>query len=144
MTTPRATTRSRLDDAPVSPRLRMSALWTAVMFVYTYVDVIAFYQPGTIDAILAGRVWEFEITQTWAFGAVALMTVPAVMIPLTLTLPARIARRATLTVAGVYALVSIGNPIGEPWAFYWLGATVQLALLVTIISTAVRWPHQGE
>lgn len=61
--------RRRLKDVGVPVRLKLSAMWASVMFLYVYVDVFGFYQPGTIDGILAGRVWEFDITQGWALGA---------------------------------------------------------------------------
>ena len=49
------------------------------MFVYVYVDILAFYKPGTVRDILEGRVWEFDITQGWALGVLVLMTVPSLM-----------------------------------------------------------------
>ena len=42
-------------QAPV--QLKLSALWIATMFVYVYVDILAFYKPGTVRDILEGRVW---------------------------------------------------------------------------------------
>lgn len=50
------------------------------MFLYVYVDILGFHKPGTIPDILIGRVWEFDITQEWALGALALMTVPILMV----------------------------------------------------------------
>jgi hypothetical protein len=47
------------------------------MFLYVYVDIFAFYKPGTIPDILRGRVWDFDITQGWALGALGLLTTPA-------------------------------------------------------------------
>jgi hypothetical protein len=36
-------------------------------------------------------------------------------------------------------MASIGNSIGESWAFYWFGAAVESALLVLIIRSAWSW-----
>ena len=74
-------------EVPVQARL--AALWASTMFLYAYVDILAFYKPGTVTDILRGRVWEFEITQGWALGALALMTIPSVMIALSVLLPTR-------------------------------------------------------
>ena len=49
-----------LEDGKIDVKLKLAALWTTVMFVYTYVDIIGFYEPGTIEDILAGIVFEFE------------------------------------------------------------------------------------
>lgn len=137
--------RHPLEDRPVSVRLKLSALWATVMFLYVYVDFFAFFKPGTIDDILVGRVWEFDITQGWALGVLALMTIPALMVFLSLALPARIARWTNIVVASLYVPVSIFNVVGETWwAFYWLGAAVETVLLVLIVRYAWGWPRVAE
>ena len=102
-------------------------------------DLLSPYKPGTVRDILRGRVWEFEITQGWALGALALMTIPSVMIVLSVLLPTKANQRTNIVVASLFILVSIGNAIGETWAFIWLGAIVEVALLATILRLAWRW-----
>jgi hypothetical protein len=92
---------------------KLAALWASLMFLYLYVDLLSLYQPGVIDGILDGRVWELDITQTWAVGALALMAIPIAMVSLSLTLPARANRLTNLIVATLYAVVSIANAVGE-------------------------------
>jgi hypothetical protein len=101
-------------------------------------------QAGTIDDILVGRVWEFDISQAWAIGALALMVVPILRVSLSWVLPARVARWANLSVASLYIFVSIGNALGETWAFLWLGAAVETVLLALIIRSAWAWPRSTE
>ena len=60
-------------------------------------------RPGVIDDILAGIVWEFEITQTFATTALTLMAIPTLMILLSTTLPARANRATNLVVASLPA-----------------------------------------
>jgi len=81
--------RVRLEDVQMPVRLKLSALWATAMFLYVYVDIFGFYKPGTIEDILVGRVWEFDISQAWALGALGLMTIPSLMVALSLALPAR-------------------------------------------------------
>jgi Family of unknown function (DUF6326) len=69
-----------LDQASVPVAVKLSALWASTMFMYAYVDIFSFYKPGVVRDILRGKVWEFEITQAWALGALALMTIPALMV----------------------------------------------------------------
>jgi len=133
-----------LIDAPVPVRLRLSALWVAVMFLYVYVDLFSFYKPGTIDDILIGRVWEFDISQGWAVGALGLMTVPILMSFLSLTMPAGLTRRINLVVASLYVLVSVFNVVGETWSFIWVGAAVEIALLLMIVRYAWTWPTRAD
>ncbi|HSK97378.1 MAG TPA: DUF6326 family protein [Euzebyales bacterium] len=73
----------------VQGQLKLAALWTSFMFMYAYADVLGLYLPGVIEDILAGTVWQFEISQTWALGAFVLMMVPILMVFLSVALPAR-------------------------------------------------------
>lgn len=133
-----------LTDARVPIRSKLSALWVAAMFLYAYVDILAFYKPGTVDGILEGRVWTLDISQGWALGALALMAVPTLMVVLSLTLPAPAARWTNVVVAALFVLVSISNAVGETWIFLWLGAAVEAALLLLVVRYAWTWPRRLE
>ena len=82
-------------EVPV--QVRLAALWASTMFLYVYVDILSLYKPGTVRDILRGRVWEFEITQGWALGALALMTIPSVMIALSVLLPTKANQRTNMS-----------------------------------------------
>lgn len=134
-----------LQDQPLAVRARLAAAWTSFMFLYVYADVLGFYQPGVIDDILAGRVWEFDVTQAWAVGAFALMAVPILMVVLSTTLPARGGRVTNLAVASVYVVVSAGNAIGETWTvFYGLTIGLEVAVLTLIIRDALTWSRTAH
>ena len=81
--------RSELDDLRIPVQVKLAAAWTSFMFLYVYVDILAFYKPGVVDDILAGIVWEFDITPTWAITALTLLAIPILMVVLSTTLPAR-------------------------------------------------------
>ena len=129
-------------DAPVPIRFKLAALWTSVMLLYVYVDIFSLYKPGTVTDILDGRVWELDITQTWAFAALVLMAIPSLMIVLSMLLPARAARWSNVVVGALYIPVSAGNVIGETWAYFYLGAALEVALLVLVVHAAWTWPRE--
>jgi hypothetical protein len=129
-----------LVDTKVDVKYKLSALWVAVMFLFIYVDYFSLYEPGAIEEIMAGIVWNFDITQTWAFSAMILMTIPTLMIFLSLRLTAKVNRWTNIIVGFLYLIVVIGNVVGETWAFYILGSVVELLLLALIIGYAWRWP----
>ena len=130
-----------LDDQPMPVRVRLAAAWTSFMFLYAYVDILNFYTPGTVADILDGRVFEFDLSQTFSTSALALMAVPIFMIVLSTTLPARAARAANVVVAALYVPVTVFNLLGETWvAFYGLGVALELALLALVVRIAWRWP----
>lgn len=131
-----------LEDKKVHVKYKLSALWIAVMFLFIYVDYFSLYRPGVIEEIMAGVVWKFDITQTWALSAMIMMTIPILMIFLSLALPAKANRWANIIVAILYIVIVIGNVIGETWAFYILGSVVEFVLLALIVGYAWTWPKQ--
>ncbi len=137
-----AATATTLQDQPMSTRAKLVAGWTSFMFLYAYVDILAFFKPGVVEDILVGVVWEFDISQALLAGMLALMAVPILMVVLSAVLPARVARPATLVVAGLYLPVSVFNAVGESWmAFYGLGIALEAAVLAFILRTAWTWPR---
>jgi hypothetical protein len=133
-----------LEDAPVPVRTKLAGLWASVLFLYIYVDILSLYRPGVIDGILDGRVWEFDISQSWAVGALALMAVPIVMVVLSLILPARANRTANLVVATLYLAVSVSNVIGETWAYFFaLAVVLEVAVLALVLRFAWTWPRMS-
>ncbi len=141
MTTNKSSATS-LENAKIDVKFKISALWVALMFLFIYVDYFALYTPGAIDDILAGVVWQFDITQAWALSAMVLMAIPTLMIFFSLALTARINRWTNIIVGALYMVVVIGSAIGETWAYYLLGSALELVLLALIVGYAWTWPKQ--
>lgn len=130
-------------DPPVPVQAKLAAAWTSFMFLVIYVDYFHLYKAGVIDDILAGVVWEFDISQTYLTAAFALIAIPSLMILLSVTLPARVNRAANLVVAALYIPVSLFNAMGESWAyFYGLSIGLQVAILALILREAWTWPRR--
>jgi hypothetical protein len=138
----KTTTASTLQDPRIPVQAKLAAAWTSFMFLYIYVDYFHLYKPGAIDDILAGVVWEFDISQTFLTGTLALVAIPIVMILLSMTLPARVNRAANLVVASLYVPVSMFNAMGESWTyFYGLSIGLEVAILALILRDAWAWPR---
>jgi len=142
MSTRRDTT-TALDDSRLPVRAQLAAAWTSVMFLYAYVDILGFFVPGKIDDILVGVVFEFDITQTLLTAFLALMAVPALMVVLSVLLPARASRITNLVVASVQIPFAAFNVVGEPWTYYYgLAVVLEVILLVAILRLAWTWPRR--
>ena len=145
MTTRPTTT---LEDLRMPVQAQLAAAWTSFMFLYVYVDILGFYKPGVIDDILAGIVWEFDITPTWAMTALALLAVPILMILLSTALPAKVNRILNLVVASLqvpFAAFNAAGEAGEPWFLYYLlGVALELIVLAFILRSAWAWPRGLE
>lgn len=141
METPRTFT-ATLDEQRMPVRAKLVAAWTALMFLYAYVDILNFFTPGVVEDILDGKVFTFDLSQTFSTSALALMSVPINMIILSMTLPARANRLANLVVPAVFVPVTIFNLSGESWIlFYGLGVVLELILLALIMRYAWTWPR---
>jgi hypothetical protein len=125
----------------VPVQAKLAAAWTSFMFFYIYVDYLHLYKPGAIDDILAGVVFEFDISQTFVVIALMLVGIPILMILLSMTLPARANRTLNLLVASLYIPVSAFNVLGAgSWAsFYGLGVVLEVIILAVILRSAWTW-----
>lgn len=145
MTTHHPTPTATFEDQPVPVRTKLATTWTTFMFLYAYVDILNFYTPGVVQDILDGRVFEFDLSQTFSTSALALVSVPAFMIVLSVLLPAGANRLTNLIVASLYVPVTVFNLIGDSWVFFYgLGVALELALLALIVRYAWTWPRTAR
>ena len=107
-----ATARTLAERTPVPPRVKLAAAWTSFMFLYVYVDVLNFYKPGVVAGILDGLVWRFEVSPPLLTGMLASVMIPALMITLSVTLPARANRLVNIIVALLYVPYTVFNVAG--------------------------------
>jgi hypothetical protein len=132
-----------LEDLRMPVQAKLAAAWTSFMFLYIYVDYLHLYKPGIIDEILAGVVFEFDISQTFVVIALTLIAIPALMVMLSMTVPARANRTLNLVVASLYIPVSAFNVVGGSWMyFYGLGVVLEVILLAFILRSAWTWPRR--
>ena len=108
-----------LEDLRIPVQAKLAAAWTSFMFLCAYVDIIAFFKPGVIDDILAGKVFEFDVSQTLLTTFLALMAIPIFMVVLSMTLPARANRITNLIVASVQVPYTAFNVVGESWTYFY-------------------------
>lgn len=135
-------TTSTLEDQRMPVRARLAAAWTSFVFLYAYVDILGFYTPGTVQDILDGRVYEFDLSQAFSISALTLVAVPIFMVMLSMTLPARASRTTNLAVAALYVPATIFNVAGGFYVYYYgLGVVLELILLGLILRYAWAWPR---
>ncbi len=141
-TTTTTTTTTELHDPPVPVRAKLAAAWASLMFFYIYVDYLHLYKPGVVDDILAGVVFEFDISQTFVVTSLIIVGIPALMIMLSMTLPARANRTLNLVVASLCIPIAVFNLVGESWIyFYSLGVALEVLILAFILRSAWTWPR---
>jgi hypothetical protein len=98
--------------------------------------------PGSIEDILAGKVFTFDISYVFLLIAMTFVIIPALMIFLSVALPAKVNRWTNIILATVYIPYMLFNLAGEAWVHMYFAAAVEVVLLLLIISYAWKWPKQ--
>lgn len=136
--------KKRFEEVRINVKLKLAALWVSFMFLYIYVDVFALYMPHKIENIIRGKVFVFDITQGFLLTALALATLPILMIFLSVLLQANINRIVNITAAIIHVPYMLFNLAGEAWFHMVFGAAVEVLLLSLIIYYAWKWPIVRE
>ncbi len=144
MNTNKKTTRI-LQDVKINVKIKLSALWVALVFFYLYNDVISFFRGDIIEEVIAGKPGGVEISQTFLFSMAAMMAIPIVMVFLSLALKAKVNRWVNIILGvfhiGVMVTVTLLVP-GETWAYYALYMIFEALFIALIIGHAWKWPKQ--
>ena len=140
MSTNQKTPQNGLEDIMVN--MKLAALWASMMFFYIYVDYFGLHMPGHLQNILAGKVFVFDITPVFLLTALVLTTIPALMIFLSVALPAKVNRWTNIIVAAVWIPYTLFNLVGEFWMHMVYGAVVEVILQLLIIRYAWKWTEQ--
>lgn len=126
----------------VNVRMKISALWTAMLFVFAYVDIFSQLRPDFRADVEAGVVGGFTINQTFLVVTTLYIGIPSLMVFGALVLRPRINRIANVALSIIYAITIIAGAVGE-WNYYIFGSVVEVALLAAIFHYARTWPRNG-
>ena len=140
-------TNSALKDPQIPLQAKLAAAWTSLMFLVIYIDYFHLYQPGEIDEIRGGVIFEFDISGTLMSIFFVIIAIPALMVMLSMTLPARVNRVTNLVVALLYIPIMVFNAAGASWdyAFYYaLTIGVEVLILAFILRSAWTWPRTSS
>ena len=139
-----STSPTTLGNTKIDVRLRISALWIAMLFLFAYGDIFGMFQPGRIDEIRSGTVASMHISQAFLLAVSAYIAIASVMVFLTLTLPPRANRRTNIVLAVLYTVSIVASVVGEKWAYFWFLSVVECALLLLVVWNAWRWPTRVD
>jgi hypothetical protein len=131
-------TQQRPIRGTVDTRLKIAALWTATLFICAYVDLFSLYRSDVRADLDAGRLFAFDVSQTFLFLTTLYIVLPSLMIYLTLVLPRGISRVLNIALAAVYALTILGSAVGE-WSYFVVGSAAEAVLLGAVVYHAWTW-----
>lgn len=138
-----STSNSRVvEDVRIGVRLKISALWIAMLFLYAYGDIFGFFRTGLIEEVIGGEVSGIEVTQAFLFGVSVYIAIASAMVFLSLVLKPAVNRWSNIALPILYIASIVVSAIGETWAYYYFLSIGEIALLVLIIWYAWTWPTQ--
>jgi Family of unknown function (DUF6326) len=126
------TAETKFEPSNVNVRIKISALWTSMLFVFAYVDLFSLYRPDFRADLEAGEIGGFTVDQSFLLGTTVYVVIPSLMLFCALILRPRVNRIANIVLSIMYALTSVGGAIGE-WNYYILGSAIEVALLAAIV-----------
>jgi hypothetical protein len=134
-------TETKFEPSNVNVRIKISALWTSMLFVFAYVDLFSLYRPDFRADLEAGEIGGFTVNQSFLLGTTVYVVIPSLMVFCALILRPRVNRIANIALSVVYALTIVAGASGE-WTYYILGSAIEIGLLAAIIYYAWTWPKE--
>jgi hypothetical protein len=125
----------------VSRRTVVASTWLFVVLCYLYCDVLGFYDPEDLRAILSGTAGGIEMTDTFLLGAAVLMTIPISMVLISRVARHPFARWATVAAGAVMTLVQVGSLFvgtGVTPAYAYFSA-IEITTTAFLVVYALRW-----
>jgi hypothetical protein len=140
-------TKRAFEDARVNVKMKLSALWVTVMFCYIYADILGLYDKWLLGEILKGNMGPLgPITQELKLGVAILMSIPALMVFLSIVLKPKINRWANIISGSLLTIVIFLTLVmaftTEPWAYYVYFASIEIPITLFIVWSAWKWPTQ--
>jgi hypothetical protein len=134
-------TETRFEPFHVNVRIKISALWTSMLFVFAYVDLFSLYRPDFRADLDAGEVGGFTVDQSFLLGTTIYVAIPSLMVFCAVILRPRVNRIANIALSVIYALTIIAGAFDE-WSYYVVGSAIEVALLAAIVYYAWTWPKE--
>ncbi|MGH1488534.1 MAG: DUF6326 family protein [Acidimicrobiales bacterium] len=141
-TTTQDSGQGQLADCTVNVRVKISALWAAMLFIFAYVDLFALYRPDFRADLAEDKISVFTVNEAFLLFATGYITVASLMVFLTVVLRPRIARMSNMIISVLYVLTIVPSAIGE-WYYFILGSILEVGLLGMIFYYAWSWPKQA-
>lgn len=130
-----------LEDVRVPTKLKLSALWASVMFCFLYADFFGLFMPGRLMKMNAGIIGPLgPATPEILIGVSVMMAIPSAMVCLSLLLPPAASRWSNIVIGLIYTAIMVLTSMGAP-PFYVVFAVIEIAMLLTIVYLATKWPR---
>lgn len=132
-------TKRGLEEVKVNVRIKLSALWTSVMFCYIYADYFGLMVPGTLKSMMEGQGPIGQSTPGTLLVAALVLAIPSVMIFLSVALTPTMARWINVVFGATYTVIIL-NTMWSRGFFIFYGV-IEITLTSLVIWYAWKWPE---
>ena len=130
-----------LENPKINIKIRLSSLWTSLMFLYIYGDYFELYAPNKVEKLMTGT--DILDSPTKLFMASVFLAIPALMIALNFFLKPSISRTLNI-IFGIFltiVVILVGSSSFYTWySFYVFYAFLEAIITITIVRYAWKWP----
>jgi hypothetical protein len=141
------TNSNNLEDFKINVKFKLSALWISVMFCYIYGDFFTLFVPGRISNLMDGNSGVGPTTPVKLLMFALLMTIPSLMVFLSLALKPKANRLLNIIVGIFFTAIMVLTVFAslDQWRiFYVFLGVVEIALTSLIVWQAWTWPKPGQ
>ncbi|MES2275704.1 MAG: DUF6326 family protein [Bacteroidota bacterium] len=138
---------NNLEDFKINVKFKLSALWTSLMFCYVYGDFFSLFVPGRIQNLMSGNSGTGSTTPWTLLIYAILLTIPSLMIFLSLALKPKVNRLANIYVGIFFTVVMLlvtVTSISKWMIFYVFLGNIEIIITCLITWHAWKWPKQGD
>jgi uncharacterized membrane protein len=133
-----------LESFPVNTRLKLSALWTSVMFCYIYGDYFELYVPHKVEGLLSGN--NILDSPLNLLMATVMLTIPALLISISVMAKPGVSRMLNIVFGVFFTLLMLliaATSLTEWRMFYVFLALVESALTSGVVYQAWNWERKA-
>ena len=124
-----------LDNPKINIKIKLSALWTSLVFCFLYGDYFELYTPGKVNSLLTGNN-VLDSPKTLLLASV-ILAIPSLMVALSVLLNAKLSRVLNIAFGILFTLMMLLIGIGS--MTYWYSFYVFLAFLESFITIVIVW-----
>jgi hypothetical protein len=132
-----------LQNFPINVRLKLSALWSSVMFCYIYGDYFELYVPNKVEGLLNGN--NLLNSPFNLLLATVMLTIPAILISISLMAKPSISRILNIVFGVFFTLLMLliaVTSLTEWRMFYVFLALVESSMTSIVVYQAWNWERE--
>ncbi|WP_298220954.1 DUF6326 family protein [Flavobacterium sp.] len=133
--------RENLENYKINVRIKLSALWTAVMFCYIYGDYFELYVPNKVEGLINGQNMLDDPLKL--FIATFVLAIPALMIFISLVANPKLTKWLSISLGIFFTFFTffVGISSISKWhAFYMYLSFLESIITTIIVFHAWKWP----